>query len=679
MYFIVHKPVGIEQAATILSSMLDLVVVIILGSLAGGVGRAILGDLISLNVLERTCVHFAFGLGFLSLVFFIIGLSGLFNTMIAWGLTLIGLFIFQRTVRRWLYDLRLGLVMAYPQSRLNKLFFSFVLFMLIINLSLALAPPTQWDGLVYHLEIPRRYAENGRISFLPDNLYAGFPGLSSMWFTWSILMHASTSAAVFGWLVGVLAILGLVGLFSRVSEKDSYWLAPAFLLSGSSLSQALHWAYVDWWVILMGIVSWIVLITYLENHQSFWIGLAGVLLGFTISVKYTSGILLVLFGLVLLVYSRRPLQDFSSQSTKLNLLNRLNLLLTGTRFRRLSVECLVLALFALSIVSPWLLKNYLYTGQPLYPVVTARQNLDPWQQTFGKDPVPARSWLDDLLLPFDATIYGIEGAQVAGKPEYSANIGPFYLALIPAVWLNWSRKSAGQRKILAIFLIATAGAWLCWAILAHVANELLWPRHYFGVFPLLAILAAVGFQSFTGLRIGEVRLQSLLTSMVILALMLAAFNEWQSWVKRNPLPVLMGLESTDDYLFRELGAYYRAMQEIGKVDLHDKVLFLWEPRVFYCQGDCLTDATLDNWWYLRQAFPQSDDLKSELCGHGLTQVLLYHTGAEWMQKQPSIYSEQDWQALSSFLESEAEVVASINDEYSLYHLSDCSNHPIRDP
>ncbi len=679
MYFVVHKPFDIEQAATTLFSVLDLVVVIILGSLAGGVGRAILGDLFSLSFLERACLDFAFGLGVLSLVFFSFGLLGLFTPMIAWGISIFGLIIFQRAVRRWLNDLRAGLVMAYPLSRLDKLFFFFVLFILLINLSLALAPPTRWDSLVYHLEIPQRYAEDGRISFLPDNQYAGFPGLSSMWYSWAILMHAPTSAAVFGWMVGVLAILGMAGLFSRVSEKEYFWLAPAFLLSGSSLSQSLHWAYVDWWVILFGIVSWIVLLAYLENEQGLWIVLAGVLLGFAISVKYTAGMLLVLFGFVLLVYSRRPLQEFSSRSAKSHFFNWFNLPLTGTRFRRLVIECFLLAIFAFVTVSPWLLKNYLYTGQPIYPIIAGRQSQDPWQQAFGKDPVPARAWLDDLLLPFDVTIFGVEGAQVAGKPEYSANIGPFYLALIPAVWLNWRRKSANQRKILTLFLIITTGAWFFWALLAHYANELLWPRHYFGVFPLLAILAAAGFQSFTGLRIGQVRLQSLLSSVVVLALILAAFHEWQSWVKRNPLPVLTGLESRDDYLVRELGAHYRAMQEIGQLDLNEKLLLLWEPRVFYCQGDCLTDATLDNWWYLRQAFPMRDGLKSELCRRGITHILLYQTGAEWMQKQPSIYSEQDWHALSNFLDSEVELVASINHEYSLYHLSDCSNYLVRDP
>lgn len=670
-YFVVHRPFDKLQALALASSLLDVLVVLILVCLAGGVGRSIFGDLHTLNIFERTSLHFSLGLGVISLVLFAAGLAGLFKPLIAWMAALLGLVVFRKPIVRWLKDLRAGMLQSAPGSRMDWLFFCFVIFVLVINLSLALAPPTRWDSLVYHLEIPQRYVQNGGISFLPDNLYAGFPGVSSMWFSWALLISAPEAAAVFGWVVGVMAVLGLVGFASRVVNRQYSWLAPAILLSGSSVSQALHWAYVDWWVILFGIVIWVILINYLEDQARLWLVLAGMEIGFVIGVKYTAGISLVLFGLVLLVYYRRSATEELIQTGKADFSSSLTQPLSGAGWLRLLKESLILALIVLVMVSPWLLKNYFYTGQPLYPVLTGQPGVDPWQQTFGKDPFVERSWLDDLLLPIDATIYAVEGAQVAGKPEYSASIGPLYLALILAIWLDWRKKTVAHRKLLTIFLIVAAGNWFLWAALSHFANELIWPRHYFGVFPLLAILAAVGYQSFTGLHIGQVRLQSLLASLVILALFSSAIVEWQSWVKRNPLPVLSGIETQNAYLTRELGAYYQAIEVINRLSTDEKVLFLWEPRVLYCQKDCLTDATLDNWWYLRKVYPNNEILSSELCRRGLTHVLLYQTGVEWMKKQTSIYSDQDWLALDAFLDSQATISATAGNEYILYQLNVC--------
>jgi hypothetical protein len=39
----------------------------------------------------------------------------------------------------------------------------------------AFAPPTYYDSLVYHLALPLRYLQEGRIGFVPYNQYAHFP------------------------------------------------------------------------------------------------------------------------------------------------------------------------------------------------------------------------------------------------------------------------------------------------------------------------------------------------------------------------------------------------------------------------------------------------------------------------------------------------------------------------
>ncbi len=671
-YFVIHKPLNPFQAGMILSSLVDMLVVLILVSLAAGMGRSISGALLDLNRLERASVQFALGLGCLSLWVLAAGLLGLFQTVIAWGAALVGLLIFRKAIWSWWKDLYCGFRQAAPSILVERVSLLFVGFLLLLNLTLALAPPTRWDSLVYHLEVPRRYVAAGRVSFLPDNLYAGFPGISTMWSSWAILMHAPTSAAVFGWAVGVIALLGLAGFSTRILGGQWNWLPAAILLSGSSISQALHWAYVDWWIILSGVTLWILLLSYLESHSPLCLALSGVLMGFAIGVKYTAGTLLILFTAALLFSGRQPSFENSLPDTENNFRKRLAALFSGKSWRSLLNEGVILAVVVFACVSPWLLKNFLYTGQPLYPMAMGQLTPDPWQQTFGKDPLPQRTWLEDLLLPVDATLFGIEGAQVLGKPEYSANISPLFLAFIPALWLGWKKRTTRQKGMLKVLLLLAMVNWLVWTVLSHIANELLWPRHYFGVFPVYAVLAAAGLQGVAGLRFGQVRLQRVLLALLLLVFLFSGLSEWQSWIKRNPLAVLNGVENQDAFLTRELGAYYPAMQVIQTLPENARLLFLWEPRVFYCQRECLTDATLDNWWYLRQAYSDPPNIKNQLCLQEVTHVLIYHVGVEWMQKQTSIYSDQDWMALQDFVTDELDGPVSIGTDYSIYRLGACT-------
>lgn len=679
-YFVLHKPLNLDQAFVMTAVMVDLLVALILTCLAGSLGRLLLGEMCALNSLERVSIQFAFGLGFFSLVVLGLGLSGLFNPAIAWGVVLIYVIICRRAILGWLKDLWKGFFVAAPKTSMDRISLLFVGFIFLINLSMALAPPMRWDSLVYHLEIPRRYVAASGISFLFDNLYAGFPGVSTMWYSWAILMATPTSAAAFGWAVGLMAIAGLLGLSYRVLNGVQHWLPAAILLSGSSISQALHWAYVDWWIIFFGVCLWILLLQTLERHARIWLVLSGALLGFAIGVKYTAGILLILFtGALILARMGRPI-DFESPKDKSEPSQKLVGSQSIQGWRLLVVEWLILALIVFITVSPWLIKNYLYTGQALYPMALGQQMPDPWQQTFGRDPSPKRTWLEDVLLPIDSTIYGIEGAQIAGKPEYSASLGPLFLALIPALCLGWKKRTPKQRNRLKLLIILTLGTWLIWAGLSHIANELLWPRHYFGVFPVLAILAAAGYQGWDGLKIGQVRLQRMLAALILIVFFLSALHEYRTWVQRNPLAVLSGVESRDAYLSRQLGFYYTAMLGIQQLPEQARVLFLWEPRVFYCQNQaCLTDATLDNWWFLRRAYSDSETIASRLCQHGITNILLYHSGADWMEKQVSVYSDQDWEALQAFLSTEVSELESFGGEYTLYQLISCSQSIARYP
>lgn len=658
-YYVVHRPWAGDQAVVLLQVGRDLLIPLALVALAGGLGRK-LCSIAPLSIiletaapLERLAISAAVGLGFLSLAVLVAGLLGGLLLWVALAALLVGLVLLHRQIIAWAADLR-GLAGEESLNGLEKLAGAFVALVFVLNLLRALAPPLKWDSLVYHLQVPQAYLAAGKIFFYPENFYAGFPQTVEVLFTWAMAFGRASTAAVFGWTVSVLAFLGVEGFSRRLLGQGTRWLAPAVLLSGYSISQAMNWAYLELWVLLFGTLMLLALDYYLRSSQRAWLLFAGIVLGFAISIKYTAGVLLVMAGVMLLVRGPNP------KGSKAKPFG----------FRRWIFEMLTIGGVAAMLVLPWLLKNLILMGNPLYPLWMPGDQIDPWQQAFHSGSPPQRSLVEDLLLPFEATFFGIEGGKIEGTPEYGASLGPFLLALIPGLLLGWRSWGDSQQRTLRQLLAVAACTWLLWSVAAHFADELMRPRHWLGIFGALAVLAVAGFQSASTMHFPALRLGRVLSALVILGLVLAALNEVVEFSRANPLPVVLGSQSQDDYLDQQLGWYSPAVRAVNQLPKDATVLFLWEPRTLYCQVTCLLDGKLENWWYLHQAGGDSAGVAGVLAAKGVTHVLLNDAGFGWIKRVSIEADTASWIELESVLESfkqdHLRLLQRFGDYYSLY-------------
>jgi hypothetical protein len=333
-------------------------------------------------------------------------------------------------------------------------------------------------------------------------------------------------------------------------------------------------------------------------------------------------------------------------------------------------EMLVVGGLAALLSLPWLLKNLVLVGNPFYPILVAGNTFNPWQQTFRSGALPQRPVWRDLLLPFDAVFFSLEGALIEGKPEYGASLGPFVLALVPGLLVSWEMWSQTQRRSLQRLLAAAGCTWLLWAVTSHFADELMRSRHWYAAFGALAVLAVAGFQALSSVRLPGLRLGRVLSALVTLVLGMAGLNEVLDYSKANPLPVILGGQSQVEYLKQELGWYGAAVEAVNQLSPQAVVLFLWEPRTLYCQVHCLPDGKLDNWWYLRRAGGDAPAIVEILRQKGVTHVLVNENGLEWIKLQPlqSQDDPADWDALESFLQDHLHLVQQFGDSYSLYSL-----------
>ena len=379
LYFAIQKPFEVARAVALAVALTNLVAAGAMTCLAGGLGRRVSSKLEDLSPFERLALQAALGWGLIGLAVLAVGLLGGLNPWVAWLVLAAGLLWLRRQITGWVSDLRLGLQQARPASRLEWVALAFVLFTLLLTFIQALAPPTKWDSLSYHLELPRQYLTQGRVFYFPENLHGGFPQTVEMLYTWAMALSspaaevlgraAPNPASLLSWMAGALALLGVEGFARRVTEHGAGWLAPSVLLVGASFAQALHWAYVDVWLALFGLALLVALEAYWRSGERQYLIWAGLAAGFALGSKTTAGSY-ILVGAVLLL----PLWSTTDPLSRTPDQNR------RAGFARRELVFLLCAFLA---GSPWFLKNWLMAGNPLYPYFSFDAPLDFWKQSFG--------------------------------------------------------------------------------------------------------------------------------------------------------------------------------------------------------------------------------------------------------------------------------------------------------
>ena len=99
----------------------------------------------------------------------------------------------------------------------------------------------------------------------------------------------------------------------------------------------------------------------------------------------------------------------------------------------------------------------------------------------------------------------------------------------------------------------------------------------------------------------------------------------------DPLPYLAGFEARDEYLTRSMGAHYAAMEEINDtLPLEAAVIFLWEPRSYYCRLDCRPDSILDAFPHLVHRYGSAEAIARHWREAGLTHLLIHRAGFDFM-------------------------------------------------
>ncbi|HEX6384450.1 MAG TPA: hypothetical protein VF177_07250, partial [Anaerolineae bacterium] len=294
-YYVVQKPFSVplvaalvEQshvwlrftfsAAALARTLLDLGTAAWLTLVAFGVGQWLLIRGVGQRTLgtheislEMTLYALGLGFGALGLGTLGFGVAGLLQPAVFYAILLALTLLTAR--------LTLALLRQWQPPRPPLLLGVYLVLAIGLALTLALLPPTSWDGLFYHLTGPKLYLEAGRIYAGVDIPHLNFPSLFEMLFTMAMAVRGDV-AAVLLHFVFHLMLAGLVCVIAREQlEVKNGWMAILFLYAMPMVLVLASWAYNDLALAFYQVAALNTVLKWQRHQERKWLILAGTLCG----------------------------------------------------------------------------------------------------------------------------------------------------------------------------------------------------------------------------------------------------------------------------------------------------------------------------------------------------------------------------------------------------------------
>jgi hypothetical protein len=302
-------------------------------------------------------------------------------------------------------------------------------------------------------------------------------------------------------------------------------------------------------------------INWYDHNQRSWLILCGVFSGLAIAVKYTALLLPPLGCLGILWLSRH------------------RRLLFHEAVRNLSIYIL----FVFIIGSPFYIKNWIVTGNPVYPFfywIFGGKGWEPDQARiydfFVQNLGAGRTFLDYVLLPWNMSF----NAKM-DSPQFDGMLGPIFFLALPFV--IGMRKLEMPIKIIIVYCVLTFLFW------AGSAQQI---RYLIPVFPFLAILVGCVLTYYQKRK----ALFLVIIMFVTSCLVFNGFHIARDFIKIKPMRVIIGLESRDAFLSRTLPSYSMFQYANKNLPQNSKIFLIYMKNWgFLCDHDYYSDSMFESY------------------------------------------------------------------------------------
>lgn len=422
---------------------------------------------------------------------------------------------------------------------------------LVIDLPYVVSPEVSYDALTYHLLVPKMYLGMGRIEWLPFLMESNYPLLAEFCYLPILSLSGEIACKSLHFVVCLLLLCCMALFVRRIRGQNGGWIAPALFLCMPAVVAQSGWAWNDFFFTYFLLLSIYFLYEYHvappPERQTRDLFAAGVLLGLAAATKYSFAIFIGPFILICIIGMRRwnwKKEDF-----------------------------LYMLLPAILVPAPWLLKNWIYTGNPTFPLFNSffgsrywtESLADYFQKSISRSYIENVSGLTHVLFPLELML----------KPRViDIHVGILPIAFLPLFfWMKFK-----GRNLLILLIVSLFVSWICLQTGTRTA---------FIFFAVLMVLYSVAlYQRFSDRGWKRWVIVVILGVGLSLNLILSILNTYGTF---HPLAYFLGRESDTEYITREVSSqraydYLNALPEVGNVllvSLHDP---LYLRQVCYFSG-----------------------------------------------------------------------------------------------
>lgn len=557
------------------------------------------------------------GLGFVATAIFVavIGHLKLLYPFVAWVWLLFISFVGGYTYKRAPFSIKKKLFVPFRNWFRNNLQINSFLLMglgicLFGSLIWALAPTNNPDALNYHIGVPEIYIREKGINPVPETHNSYITQYSEMLFTFALMLTGQPLPGLIHFTFSLLAAGASFLLARRYGGTRAgllaaflFYTAPFVAFQAGIPKNELFLAYYVPFAALTAINWW-------ETKQRHWLLISGLFSGVAIGSKYSA--LIILFPLIVVILFLLFFQKHS--------------------FKQFYLDLLLFSLFTIVPFIPWLIRNYYWTGDPLYPIQT---------------PIQFFKLNSDLEYPYLLS----RTAQPFGNPftlliRLTGNCGMLCkempgsaMGILPLAFLPWFTAWDPMFKPKRRFLLFSS---LFMLISVYISFYFLRSARYsIGLYPLLAALSALNFESAyrhikssTHRTIFFICAGLLLFSYTLSTRLILTDTLWTN-SERYPYHLILGMKSQKAFLSESLPVY-EALQFLNRQpESSIKVLSLGSESRAYTRARIFGPIFASESRRILFSANSEKDLARKLKENNYNYILIFPAG---QRKDPEFYT-----------------------------------------
>jgi 4-amino-4-deoxy-L-arabinose transferase-like glycosyltransferase len=455
-----------------------------------------------------------------------------------------------------------------------------ILFILFTSIVLMCAvPPVSRDALTHHLAVPALYVEKGNIHELPDIIPSYYPQLLDLIYCIPLIFNNDIAPKYIHFTFALLTAL-LIFLYLQQRVSHFYGLLSAlFFLSLPVIVKLSVTVYVDLGLIFFSFAALLCLLKWQEKKfQLSWLILAAICCGLALSTKYNGLITFFILTAFTPIIYLKGCKNFSD-----NKKNRARIQLKAVGYG------LGFMLIAVFVFSPWMIKNYIWTKNPVYPLYNSYFNPESKAEIELKDPtsklainhfhirkfVYKESWFETATIPLRIFFQGEDD-----NPKFfDGRLNPLLFLLPFFAFMTVPGKKDQFHSHKKIFLWFS----ILYILIVFFRQDMRIRWIGPAIAPLV-ILSSLGLKNIF-MIVKTQYMKYFFTILIICTVFMNAVYIYQLFNKIDPLSYISHQITRDEYI-EKFRPEYAALQYTNQLKGDIKLLaFFLGNRMYYSEHD----------------------------------------------------------------------------------------------